>query len=570
MKLKMLSAALILIVAALTLGVSALGNNTAVVEAAPQSVAQLNVSDAAPTVLDQRVPAGEMIDAAIPLNAGQRTQIVSIPGAAFIRVHFGTVSLAPGDSMTVSAPDGTQARVYAGDVNWAHSVFGESALVTLNGSDASSALIDRFLRGYTEAEVRTRSQCGSLDFLDLKCVNPATFPDEIEEAESVVRVLFDDYVGNPPVYDGSYYCTAWRVTPSNVMATNDHCFNQSSPTQELNSVELQFNYHVNLCGIAGNSTPTTVGVQGVLFSDANLDVTVFTVDNFNAIAQFGYIDLEYVTSLAGDEIFIPQHPSGLPKKLSINSDLDAGRCVIHEVGVFGNVADSDMAYTCDTLGGSSGSPVIAVETMHAVGLHHFGSGGVCSANGSMNQGVRWDKILPTYAYLFIDQFQYNGGFEDGLRDWKGVNLTGDGITGTDVNTGTKAFKFNGGIGEKSKIVQSIRPTNLGMIAGDTIKLSANVNATGTPTVRLVLKVFYFDQPTDKAIFLIDQPTTGYDPFSVERIVQPGAGVKKVKVVIKHNSQSGTTLIDDVRLDWELVEARNRGGSTVLPLALPQP
>ena len=53
-----------------------------------------------------------------PLGSGARpvvwTDRVISPGAEFLRLHFANLHLAPGDFLTVSRPDGSQASTYTG------------------------------------------------------------------------------------------------------------------------------------------------------------------------------------------------------------------------------------------------------------------------------------------------------------------------------------------------------------------------------------------------------------------------------------------------------------------------
>jgi V8-like Glu-specific endopeptidase len=55
----------------------------------------------------------------------------------------------------------------------------------------------------------------------------------------------------------------------------------------------------------------------------------------------------------------------------------------------GYATNSDVAYLCDTAGGSSGSPVLSRTTNKVVALHHFG--------GCPNSGVRGDLLAAKLA-----------------------------------------------------------------------------------------------------------------------------------------------------------------------------
>ena len=95
----------------------------------------------------------------------------------------------------------------------------------------------------------------------------------------------------------------------------------------------------------------------------------------------------------GDKLYVIQHPAGEAKQIS---DLD---CTVKDVPVNGYAPRLDFSHTCDTLGGSSGSPVFN-EAGEVVGLHHLGmapTGSFVDVNravrASLVQGVL-DGYLP--------------------------------------------------------------------------------------------------------------------------------------------------------------------------------
>jgi V8-like Glu-specific endopeptidase len=90
--------------------------------------------------------------------------------------------------------------------------------------------------------------------------------------------------------------------------------------------------------------------------------------------EWGTLPISTGTISDTQEIYIVQHPAGEPKQISkIN-------CNVDEAIVNGRGTNTDLAHLCDTMGGSSGSPVLTLSH-EVVGLHHFGIG----------QGPFWNR-----------------------------------------------------------------------------------------------------------------------------------------------------------------------------------
>jgi V8-like Glu-specific endopeptidase len=66
------------------------------------------------------------------------------------------------------------------------------------------------------------------------------------------------------------------------------------------------------------------------------------------------------------KLVVVEHPGGEPKQVSIKD------CAVQGTTKMGVQSKSDFGHTCDTLGGSSGSPVMRLSDGVLVGLHHFG------------------------------------------------------------------------------------------------------------------------------------------------------------------------------------------------------
>jgi lysyl endopeptidase len=309
--------------------------------------------------------------------------VIDRPGSGYVKIHFADLRILPGDVLTVSNPDGTEKYTYNRDLKasltatidksgfWAMSITGSRAIVSLK-NPLSRVRIDKITRGYTEAEMdaqpSVQSICGTNDYKDAVCYQSSN-PTEFGKTASVAKLL----------RNGSSLCTAWRVGPNNRLLTNNHCFTSTA------GIEVWFNYQCPTCGGTASAPTTKVLASQVLKTDAGLDYTLFTVNNFAAISSFGFLELDARVPAVGEEMYVVGHPAGKLKKLSLRDNNNGGGyCIVRAVRVNGNVSQSDISYMCDTEGGSSGSPVLSRRTHKVIGLHHFG--------GCPNQGVRIDLV----------------------------------------------------------------------------------------------------------------------------------------------------------------------------------
>lgn len=332
----------------------------------------------------------------------------SYPGASYVKVHFDRMVLRPGDSVTVTDPSGRQQYTYHTDPRvvrtpgdspstigaggfWAMSITGDTAVVTLHKTLPGPGLgrlgvhMDRVAHGFTSSEQATRSHndqleaggrtpesvCGNSDIQDAVCYRTSD-PVAYRHSLPVARLLIN----------GTTLCTAWRLTADNRMITNNHCLGSQA---DVSNSEVWFNYQCSFCGGPFVQPVTKVPGDQLLRTDQTLDYTLFTVRDFAAIKNFGYLGLDLHTPRAGEQVYIPQHPEGDPTKLAISSDQDPNStCQIDQAEIDGYAPDSDTAYRCDTEPGSSGSPVIDRQTNKVIALHHLG--------GCPNSGVRMRLI----------------------------------------------------------------------------------------------------------------------------------------------------------------------------------
>lgn len=341
----------------------------------------------------EQIGAIEKVDRVIGYLDSERKMTLRYPGATYVKPHFSRILMLPGDYLTVSDPSGAEVhRVESGLLpsagRWGMSVSGDTAVVELHsirpdllGLESTIANlgvgVDRVAHGFTPDE-RARqprrvpeSVCGGDQKADAVCYKSKD-PVAYERSKAVARLLIN----------GNELCTAWRVGANNRMMTNNHCIVTSADAYDT---EVWFNYQCAQCGGHAVFRATKVWGEKVLSTNEELDYTLFTVEDFELVKKFGYLQFDLRRPAKGEELYIPQHPAGDPTEIAMTSDEDAnGNCAVDDPNYTGYATASDISYLCDTEGGSSGSPVISKRTDKVLALHHFG--------GCPNSGVRMDLI----------------------------------------------------------------------------------------------------------------------------------------------------------------------------------
>lgn len=341
-------------------------------------------------------------------------QTIRHSGASYIKVHFQNLNLPPGDTITVSNPYGTEVHTYPGDGFtihsdtepgfWALSIIGDTVNIEVHSSAQNETIsdarygysIDQYAFGFPDLQnitEDTRSTCGVTERPDAVCFS-GTHPTEFERTEPVGVLLLGGFEA----------CTMWRVGPGNLVFTNEHCITNQA---QANASEMRFNWQRQTCG--GALLPgTTVSVDQFVMDHFVLDFALVTLENFPAIEQFGFLELDVRQPNVLERIYIPQHGNGDPKQLAILSDVDGAagpdnNCRVRDNAFDGNGTNTDVGYWCDTVGGSSGSPVLSGDTHQVIALHHFGTGAppnACDAD-TMNSGARIDLVYPLVAKQFL-------------------------------------------------------------------------------------------------------------------------------------------------------------------------
>jgi V8-like Glu-specific endopeptidase len=183
-------------------------------------------------------------------------------------------------------------------------------------------------------------------------ITAITDPNILSAGRAVAKLLFQ-------VQAQTASCTAFLISPTR-MVTNEHCI---ATAEACTTAVVLFDYDT-VSMVAPEKQRRCTAIRQ---TDQMLDYTVFDLDQ---PAEQSIRPLSFAASspVNGANLLVIQHPGGEPKQLSRDG------CSAVTNPVAGNAADTDFTHGCDTLGGSSGSPMLDAS-FRVVGLHHFGKGG---------------------------------------------------------------------------------------------------------------------------------------------------------------------------------------------------
>ena len=431
-------------------------------------------------------------------KAGSFKQTISHPDASYIKLHFKDLDLKGGGKLIVRNLDSSERYEYTlADMNKATldteagdngvssfsamSISSDTVVVEYTaGTSKQAPTIDHYYYG-TENEVSilggpdtgTQSTCGVNERKDVQCW-ANSHPVEFERSRPVARL----------VIGGRSLCTGWRVGADKNMFTNNHCVESAA---ELASTEVWFNYQNTSCN--GSTKETVVKVTGKDFfkTDYTLDYTLFSINDFAKAAPFGYFGLDTRDATQGERIYIPQHGSGNPKELSIESDQDSNSlCQVNEPNANGRGTGTDLGYYCDTIGGSSGSPVLAAATNNVIALHHLG--------GCTNKGAKISRIWPQVASHFNNQVPVgDNGPGDRLPtasfsfNCSALNCTFDGAASSTPNGSISQYEWQ--FGDNSNNGFGVNSTHAYQAIGDyTVSLTVTDSAGNQATTSKSISV----------------------------------------------------------------------------------
>jgi V8-like Glu-specific endopeptidase len=185
-------------------------------------------------------------------------------------------------------------------------------------------------------------------------------------------------------------CTAWLAS-DDILITNNHCIARSN---EANGAKASFNY------VDGVSSTERIWYDCSTFVQTwkSLDMTALRCAPINGQLPgqvHGKLTVASTDAATNSNIYVLhqncdyklQSGCAPTKKYSPGIILNA------------NYSSTDASYDADTLGGSSGSPVLSANGHEVVALHHYGYNGDSAGRGTHNSGVRASLLKSALAEI---------------------------------------------------------------------------------------------------------------------------------------------------------------------------
>lgn len=335
---------------------------------------------AAPAAAKVQVGDTAAADIASPPLAGTAgspalwTHTVRHPDATFLKLHLARLALGPGDRLRIRDGDGRLVAEYADRHAappgfWVPSARGDTVTVELYAAGPGAAVaIDRY--GYGTLGITIRSVCGTDEAVDVACHAGTPIA---AASRPVGRMLFEQR--------GAFFaCTGFLVSAFDLFMSAAHCV---STQGQVDSLEVTFDFQASACGGKDLEATRTFPGDRLVTTSVPLDMALMTLGGQPA-EIYGFLPLSARAPVQDEPVYLPQHPDGGPKKVSVLG------CQVSTPLTDGDAPDSDFGHRCDTEPGSSGSPVLDAADQ-VIGLHHIGG---CTAGGGENLAVLMSRIRP--------------------------------------------------------------------------------------------------------------------------------------------------------------------------------
>ncbi|MCS3689391.1 V8-like Glu-specific endopeptidase [Bradyrhizobium elkanii] len=301
------------------------------------------------------------------------------PGSAYLRLHLGAIRDRSTIDYTLKILDRAGRDVFAitkaelaGKADyWTGLIDGDYATVKLVAAqmpDGLSFELDRL------AYQKNMGAAFSITLPDDRepIVRYKDVPNIFGPSRAIAKLTFIDGLS-------SAMCTGFLISADR-MLTNEHCIRTQAT---CDTMVVTFGYELDERNTVrrGKQHRCTKFVA----ADHDLDVAMFAVSDEPG-AKLGTLKLNPRPVVPGEQTYLIQHPQGEPMQISRKD------CSVTTDKADGNAMATDFGHKCDTLQGSSGSPMIGSD-FTVIGLHHFGFDARYDKWRAENRAVRMDRLI---------------------------------------------------------------------------------------------------------------------------------------------------------------------------------
>lgn len=302
---------------------------------------------------------------------------ISVLGPDYVRLHVRISAPPAADAVLVVRGGGSELQ-YAlstegSDEFWTGIVLGGNVGLSLMGPSRPVDLeleIDQITMQVDSGEAL--STWGEEN--ETKGINHASVPEEVRALGLPVAKLVFQSEGKPRT------CTGFLVS-MDALLTNEHCVHSAEACDSLDAI---FGYEHDAAGRITLGKQFKCAAYSTENSNHDLDATLITLVGEPG-GTYGHVSLWAGDPDPDSPLVIIQHPEGKRKQVSFVN------CRAMDVPAEGRKPDFDFTHTCDTAGGSSGSPVFNSDG-ELVGLHHYGFADDDVSTWTENRAVRWTLL----------------------------------------------------------------------------------------------------------------------------------------------------------------------------------
>jgi V8-like Glu-specific endopeptidase len=197
-------------------------------------------------------------------------------------------------------------------------------------------------------------------------------PDIYGRARSIAKLTFIARLSTA-------MCTGFLISEDR-MLTNEHCINQAAVCDSMIAI---FGYEADEHNVAKPGEQH----RCVKFVDSSKDLDVAMIQLADKPGtKWGSLALNPRNIVKDEQVYMIQHPQGEPKQISRKD------CSVTTELADGNATGTDFGHKCDTLQGSSGSPMLGSD-FTVIGLHHFGFDATADRWRAENRAVRMERLI---------------------------------------------------------------------------------------------------------------------------------------------------------------------------------